>query len=90
MLGIHTVVEVDAEKSSVGQGIEVYEVSFRLFDLFALEGKLSLCKCPEFALGRFPVAGCHAGSTGRSRQDPNMLLNQSRKKKGSDLSMKGL
>jgi len=36
-LGIRTVVEVDAEESSVGKRIEIYEVSFALFDLFAFE-----------------------------------------------------
>ena len=38
ILSIRTVVEVNAEESSVGKRIEVHEVSFALFDLFAFEG----------------------------------------------------
>ena len=35
---MRTMVKVDAKKSSIGKRIEVYEISFALFDFLAFEG----------------------------------------------------
>ena len=52
-------VEIYAEMSSVWEWVHANQVAFRLFQSLPLESQLRFCKCPEFSLCRFPVAGRH-------------------------------
>jgi hypothetical protein len=56
-----TVREVDAEMAAVGEGVGGYEVALCVFDAFAFLVEFLAGEGPEFALGRFPVAGRHCG-----------------------------
>ena len=43
-------IKVDAEMSSVGQGVLIYKITLRIFHLLSFHRELLLRKCPKFAL----------------------------------------
>lgn len=59
VIGGHTMVEIDAQMSSVRQRIQVHQVALRFFDLLTFESQLLFGECPELALSRLPIATSH-------------------------------
>jgi hypothetical protein len=45
-----TMIKVNAEMSSVGQGVLVYKITLRVLHLLSFQGELLLCKRPKLAL----------------------------------------
>jgi hypothetical protein len=43
-------IKVNAEMSSVGQGVLVYKIPLRVLHLLSFHGELLLGKCPKLAL----------------------------------------
>lgn len=61
LIGGRTVIEIDAQMSSIWQRVHVHQVALRLFDLLPFESQLLFSESPELTLGRFPVVRGHVG-----------------------------